>query len=139
MAKTSAMVIPFRAPSAAPVKRRPNVNAVNRAAVRNTFIRVSPVVPNKTALPERFSSLDSSCSGWLPSGLGRRHVFKTHGILASVAIHTDVLTGKYFPCQDFQRKRILNHPLDGTPQRSCAVGRVVAFLQQKFIRLCREL
>src|SRR2546429_3975853 len=56
-----------------------------------------------------------------------------------MAVHAHTISGQYSSFKDLQGQRILEQALNGSAQRPCPIGRLVALLQQQLFRRGRQL
>src|SRR5262249_25675351 len=81
------------------------------------------------------TSLDTRCS----SRLFLRLAFELHRIALAIAIRNHMIPGQDFAVENLQGEWILNHALNGTPQRTRAISGIVTFAPENFLRRRRKL
>src|SRR5262249_24104703 len=65
--------------------------------------------------------------------------FELHRIALAIAIRNHMIPGQDFAVENLQGEWILNHALNGTPQRTRAISGIVTFAPENFLRRSRKL
>src|SRR6266705_7005156 len=87
------------------------------------------------AVSRAYPPLDSRGS----CGLFRWRALKAHRVLLPIAVHAHMISGQHSSFKDLQGQRILDQALNGSAQRPCPIGGLVALLQQQLFRRGRQL
>src|SRR5258708_21930660 len=113
-------------------------NLITSIYVKNTGFVAATEISRSTSVRSTslWVTLLDSCGrsrllGW--------HTLEAHGVLFRVTVHANVVSREYRAFQDLQRQRVLNHPLDGAPQRACPIGWIVALAHQELPRVMGQL
>src|SRR5215472_4060580 len=130
------MVMPLRPPKYCPITIRNSVRATSSKVVRKTLM-VSFQYSTRELLALKILLIDDKTEQSpsvfhtpLEPRCGRRLFcwppLEAHCILLSISVDNNVIARQHLTLQNLQRQRILNQPLKRTPQRPCAISRVVA-------------
>src|SRR4029077_10069113 len=120
-AKTSAIAIPRSPPNANPRKSSSNVRAVSRNAVFSVFI------------------CDTPRARFLRSARLRRLRCEFHFVASRIGINNHRVTRFHLAVEKLEGQRILNQPLNCALHRTCSVGRIESFAEQKSLSRRLEL